>query len=238
VPDYKSLLKQNKMGKKIIITFTFSFYCFCVNAQKPQKLKEIHKMMKQAREIDSLPCIVIIAKKDTTWGKDLDWKWNKKEKIGEYHIDGKVFRTDSVFFYQDKDGFHSLSTTKFKKGLIHWDRARIIKGKIDVFVDNWESRGSGSSFNPTTTNSSGATGPMDPSKPAGYSGGSYSPSSYFIRKTGTPNLVSYNLLKRYVSDNPVALARFNLEFKAGEEGKDYQISNWEKIKAVLEIYNQ
>ncbi len=199
-------------------------------------------MMEEARAIASLPCFVITTGNDTTWGKDIEWKWNKKLKIGEYHVDEKVFRQDSIFFYKDKDGFYSL--THFTRGKkvynIKW--ARIINGKTEVFINNWTPTGSGSTFNPAVTSSSGQRTGLDPSKPIGYSGGSSSSSGllYFIRKGGeksTPVLLTYKILKVQLEDNKAALAQFNAEF-SGIEDQESPITNWGKIKSVLDIYNQ
>lgn len=232
------------MKKRIIIAAIFGLLSFCYKgfAQKNPKLKDVKNMMEDARAVGSLPYFVIAAGNDTTWGKDIEWKWNKKLKIGEYHLDEKVFRQDSIFFYQDKDGFYSLMHRTRGKEVSSIKWARIINEKAEVFINNWTPTGSGSTFNPAVTGSSGQRTGLDPNKPIGYSGGSSSSSGlqYFIRKAGaksTPVLLTYKTLKEQLGDNKAALAQFNAEFSDVED-QENAITHWGKLKSVLDILNQ
>ncbi len=229
------------MKNKILIILISSL--FCLNAAYSQRilpLKEVRKMMEDSRIIDSLPCLIKTAHKDTIWGSDIDWEWNKKKKITEWHLDRDVYADDSVFYYQDKDGFHALLHFKLDAGKFSdkWteDLARIVKGKMEVFITNWDSRGTSSTFNPGFTPGSNK---LDPSK-AGYVPGSggYSPSQYYIReKNGKLTFLTYGILKEFISDNAAALALYNAEVKANEN-PNKTFTDWKILKSILEIYNQ
>ncbi len=197
-------------------------------------------MMKDARETDGSVCMVVAVRNDTARGNDLDWKWNKKKDEGEYHIGGKIVSQDSVFYYQDEDGFHALSHYKTAKNRYNLNKARILKGKIDMFMSNWKPETNRSNFNHGVNDGSGKLTGLDPNKPIGYTQGSSNPSKpqYFIRKAaGAPDLVTYGKLKEFISDNSDALKQYIKEFGKGEDQKE-AITDWEKIKAVLDIYNQ
>jgi hypothetical protein len=214
------------MGMNYRFIFVLGSLLFCGiggHTQKVQSLKDIKKMMENAREINSLPCLLVMTNYDTTWGKSLEWKWNKKTNGGEWNIDGTIIREDSVMFYQDNEGFHKISYIKIGKARIADDQARIIKGKIDVFVSNWKSRGTGPTFDP----SSGYVPGTD----------SHTGSQYFIRKKTIPILVTYGNLKEYVSDNKAASAQYVIEFGAGKKPED-SINDWGAIDRVIEIYNK
>ena len=222
------------MKNRAIIFFIFSLSCFFTGYA--QSLRDIKKMMVEAREPGSLPCMVIGTGYDTTWGNDLEWKWNNKSNEGEYHVGGKVFREDSILFYQDKKGFHSIVRYESEKGKIAENCARIIKGNIDVFVSNWDFISTHSTFNPGIIP---GTNNIDLSKAGNEPGtGRYSPSLYFIRKkAGTPFLVTYRSLKEYISDNIAALAQLNSEFNSGDD-PNKAIIYWGKLKSVFDFYNQ
>ena len=141
-----------------------------------------------------------------------------------------MFKEDSILFYQNKNGFHSILRYESEKGKIAENCARIIKGNIDVFVDNWDYISTHSTFNPGIIP---GTNNIDPPVK-----GSYSSSLYFMRKkAGTPTLVTYRSLKEYISDNNAALAQLNSEFKSVDD-PNKAITYWEKLKSVFDIYNR
>jgi hypothetical protein len=180
-------------------------------------------MKKTAREINALECMLVLSHADTVFGSTLKMKYNKKKKQREWHLDDKVYMDDSTYNYQDEDGFHLLWHLKSQSGKSTMDLARILKGNIDLFVSNWNVRGSGSQY--------------DPKK--GYLPGTgfKVTQQYFFRKgdSRTTN-VSYGGLKDYISDNKAALAQYKIEFGASNPANKI-IEDWKAIIRVIEIYN-
>jgi hypothetical protein len=107
-------------------------------------------------------------------------------------------------------------------------------------MSNWKPETNRSNFNPAVTSRSGERTGLDPNKPIGYQPGSSNPSrpQYFVRKTaGSPVLVTYGKLKELISDNSAAVEQYNKEFTKAVNLSE-AINDWEKIKSVLDIYNQ
>src|SRR5688572_25081468 len=102
------LLTKKLHMKHVIFITCFMFLVAGLQAQRIS-IAEMKKLMKEAKDQDSLPCKIFVrGVKDTIWGKKLDWEWNKKTKTGEWHMDDRAFVEDSVFFFQDERGYHRV----------------------------------------------------------------------------------------------------------------------------------
>ncbi len=225
----------------MLICVSFSSKAF---SQKQIKLKEIKDLMESSRVAGPLPCMAVLKGGDTVWGKKIDWKWNKKLDAGEWHVDDQEYHEDSVVLYQDKDGLYTYLTFIFSsegkvKERYKTKMARIMKGKIDLYVTNFDTRGKGSAYNPVVINSSRQRSGLDPNRPTGYIQGTSVrvTSQYYVRQDGRLEFLTYGKLKEIIAGHPEALKTYKTEFSSPEH-PDKSITDWDALKKVLEVYNQ